>query len=274
MPPEPSRVRRQLGSELALLRSRARLSMRDLGGRLGADTHARVQRIEKGTGAPPTVDELKVWLDATAADPDARDRIGALWDAAHGETVPWPDYVDATSGRHFNERARAMEHDAALNCSFQQQMVPGLAQTSAYARALLGHLAAPLSVEGHLAGLMARQELLHDPVHEFRFVITPRVLAWNPDPDSVPMAAQLDRLREIDRLPTSTVRVLADDASPMGGYSSFTLYDRPIEGAEPLVQVELEARWVPMTRDDEVERYRRRFAQLFDAATSISDLPR
>lgn len=265
MPPEPSRIRRQLGSELSYLRSRKRYGMRAMADKIGAKTHARVQRIEDGTGTPPTLGEIDAWLDSTDADVGARERILALADAAHGETVPWPDLVDATSGRHFNERAAAMERDAALNCSFQQQIVPGLAQTTGYARALLKHLAAPLSVEGHLATLLPRQELLYDTSREFRFVVTPRVLTWNPGPGEVSMEAQHARLRELDAMPNVSVRVLPDDARPMGSYSSFTIYE-PRADLDPLVIIELERRWVPLTRDDDVQRYRDRFAQFLDAS--------
>lgn len=247
--------------------------MRPLAERIGADTHARVQRIENGTGSPPTPTEVHAWLDATDAGPEIRERVLDLTNAAHGETVPWPDLVDATSGRHFNDRAAAMEADAGLNCSFQAMIVPGLAQTTTYARALLGHLAAPLDTGRHLAGLLTRQELLHDERHEFRFVITPRVLTWNPDPATVRMSAQVDRLRELDRLRTVSVHVLADDAPPMGGYSSFTLYEPASDDSEPLVMIELETRWVPLARADDVTRYRERFAQLRAEATPIADWP-
>jgi len=267
VPPEPTRVRRQLAAELAHLRSIAGLSLRTVGDAVGIG-HAQVRRIELATATPSSV-QARTWLRATGADEDTTERVLALLEAAHVETAPWADLLASSTGRHLNAIAAAREEAATLNCSYQQFIVPGLAQTSAYVRALIPHLRVAIDPEADLPARIARQEVLHQAGREFRFVLTRRALSWNPDPATVSMEGQLDRLRELDRLPTVSVRVLDDDAAPMGGYSSFTIYDRQADGGA-LVAVELEHHVLTITAADDVEHYRRRFVDLYEAGRPLS----
>lgn len=277
MPPNrPSRYRQRLGAELKALRVARGYSIRALAEEMRPDNrpgeypHARVQRAETGELVLSDPEMLE-WLRATHADEDTAARLVDHAAGARLQHEPWAALLEASESRHLNAIAAEQEAGARLNLSYQQVIVPGLAQTAAYARALVGHLDLPdLDPAQHVAGLQARQEVLHDSGHRFRFVLSRRAVLWNPDPDSVSMAGQLDRLRELDSLPNVSVSVLDDVAGPMGGRSSFTVYDEPVDG-DPVVVVELEHGRVPVLDPDGVERYRRRFDLLAAAATPVAE---
>lgn len=271
MPPDPSRVRKQLANELAALRRATGLSMRTFADQaLHTTNHARVQRAEQASAALPAEADVLAWLRFAAPDDGARDRVLALFEAARDESLPYPELMASAPEGHLQGVA-AEDERAPINLAYQAIMVPGLAQTAAYARALVPHLTAqPPSIEAHLAGLLHRQEVLHQAGREFRWLLTRTAATWNPDPEAVSMSGQLDRLRELDRLPTVDIRVLADDvAGPRRAWSSFTVYDG-LDDREPHVVLELEHDRDRITRPPAVALYRQRFEQLWTAAAPVS----
>ena len=268
MSPEPTRVNRQLAAELARLRSLSGLSMRDLGEQAGGIAHARVQRIERAV-AIPSIKQVRGWLTATAADEPTAERVLSLAEAVHLQTTPWAAMLDATPGRHLQAIAAGREEAATTVCAYTQHLLPGLLQTSTYARTLMLRLGLGQDVEAALAARMRRQELLHQAGREFRFVLTHRALNWSPAPEpTTDHDAQVDRLIELDRLPNVSVRVLDDTAAPLGGWSSFTLYDGQVDD-DPLVSIELEHRPLQVTDPADVAVYRQRFAELDAAAHPV-----
>ena len=270
MPPDPSRVRKQLANELAALRRASGLAMRHFAQQaLNTTNHTRVQRAEQATAAVPTEADVVAWLDFTTSDDDTRDRVLALFEAARDESLPYPELMAAAPEGHLQDVA-AEDERAPVNLAYQAVMIPGLAQTASYARALIPHLTAqPPSVEAHLAGLLKRQEVLHEHGRDFRWLLSHTAATWNPDPTTVSMSGQLDRLRELDRLPTVAIRVLDDHtAGPRRAWSSFTIYDG-LSDREPHVVLELEHDRDRITRPPAVELYRRRFDELWSAAESI-----
>ena len=271
MPPDPSRVRKQLANELAALRRATGLSMRTFADQaLHTTNHARVQRAEQASASLPAEADVLAWLGFAAPDDGARDRVLALFEAARDESLPYPELMASAPEGHLQGVA-AEDERAPINLAYQAIMVPGLAQTAAYARALVPHLTVqPPSIEAHLAGLLHRQEVLHQAGRQFRWLLTRTAATWNPDPDAVSMSGQLDRLRELDRLPTVDIRVLADDiAGPRRAWSSFTVYDG-LDDREPHVVLELEHDRDRITRPPAVTLYRQRFEQLWTAAAPVS----
>lgn len=227
----------------------------------------RVQRVENAY-LLPTLDEVSRWLDAAEATSADRERVMTTAHHAHAERTKWSDLLESFGGRHLNELAEGDERTSGLNCSYQQFIVPGLVQTEAYARASLPHLGATVDPEVHVPGLLARQQILDRPDRVFRFVLTTRALRWNPDPATVSMDAQAAWLRHAAERPNVSVRVLPDDAGPMGGYSSFTLYEERDRELPAMVVVELEHGRVALLGDD-VDKYRARFAKLHAGARPI-----
>lgn len=264
--PPPSRLRRQLAAELGQLRALSGLTVRELQRRLDLSNHARLSRIQSGASLPDKT-LTEAWLVHTGADEQTRERVLALLQAAHAETVKWSDALADAGVRHLQDVAAAREQAATLICSYEQAYVPGLAQTSDYARALLARFDLDMDLAGAVAARMRRQELLYGTGREFRFVLTRRALAWTPSPE-VSMAAQLAKLVELDRQPTVQVRILDDDAPVMGSYSSFNMY----VGDESQVTIELENDEVRLTDEESVATYRARFDELFTAARPVTEV--
>ncbi len=270
--PEPSRLRRQLASELGELRSRMRLGMRPFADLVyprdpdARPASQRVQRVENGQ-LLPSLDEVSRWLDIADATPADRKRVMTTAHYAHAERTKWADLLESYGGRHLNELAEGDERTSGLNSSYQQFIVPGLLQTEQYARALLPHLSATVDPEVHIPGLLERQRILDKADRVFRFVLTGRAWRWNPA--AVDLDEQHARIRAADERPNVSVRVLADEAQPMGGYSSFTLYEQRDRESPAMVVVELEHGRVPLLGDD-VDKYRRRFEDVYAAAAPVS----
>ena len=242
----------------------AGLSVRQLTTRLDLTNHARVSRIQAGASLPDLALAAK-WLAETGADEATTERVLTLVRAAHAETVKWSDALVDEGAGHLQDVAARREQAAQLIASYEQAYVPGLAQTNAYARALLLRFDLDQDIVAAVTSRMRRQELMHEPGREFRFVLTRRALTWNPDPDTVSMAGQIDRLVELDKLPGVSVRVLDDDAGPMGGFSSFNLY----VGDEVLVAIELENDELTLVDDESAKVYRARFEEMFAAARPV-----
>jgi transcriptional regulator with XRE-family HTH domain len=262
----PSRLRRQLAAELGQLRALSGLTVRELARRLELSNHARLSRIQSGTSLPDKA-LTEAWLTHTRADDATSDRVRALLQAAHAETVKWSDALSEAGVPHLQDVAAAREQAATLVCSYEQAYVPGLAQTTEYARALLARFDLDQDLAAAVAARMRRQELLYGAGREFRFVVTRRALSWPPGPE-VSMSAQAAKLVELDRLPSVQVRVLEDDSAVMGSYSSFNVY----VGDEQLVTIELENDEVRLTDEESVAIYRKRFDELFDAARPIAEV--
>lgn len=262
MPPEPTRVRRQLAAELARLRSLAGLTLRELGSTADIP-HARVWRIEQAA-ALPDAGQTQRWLDATKATSAAREQVTTLLYAAHSETVPWASSL--ASVEHLQDVAAEREESARSLSTFEHAHLPGLLQTHEYAAALLAMFDLDQDVPAAAAARQRRQELLYRPDRTFHFVITEHALKWSPDPD-ISAAAQRHRLEEVARLDGVTIRVLpAEHRHPMSG---FVLHEQ-VEGEVDFVSVELEHGEVLIQEPDDVEVYRRLFAELDASAEPLS----
>lgn len=263
-------ARQALGAELNRLRHDAGMSIRQLGragvpvGGTAPIPHARIPRIESGE-AVPTDAQVRHWLAAAGAGQAARERVAALLRDVRSESSRWADLLALTGDRDLQQLAAEREQAATAIDSACQQWIPGLLQTRDYARALFGRLERdgyPVEADASTDRRMARQAMLDAEDRRFRFLLTPRAVAWNPDADTVSMTEQRQRLRDMDERAVAEVRVLADDASPVGPWASFTLHD----GDRPAVTIELEHRNELVIADEDVARYRRRFREMWDAA--------
>jgi hypothetical protein len=78
---------------------------------------------------------VRAWLDAVSAAPEARERVIALTEAIHLQTVRWSALL---AGRtHLQDEVGARELESNLVQNFQPTVIPGLLQTPGYVRALL-----------------------------------------------------------------------------------------------------------------------------------------
>ncbi|MEV0093291.1 helix-turn-helix transcriptional regulator [Streptomyces sp. NPDC050738] len=136
------------GAKLRKLRIRAGWTQRELGDRVPI-AHSRIAQFELGKEIPPK--DVSDKLDALlGADGDLCD----LW--AHVQKTPIPDWA-----RRYVE----LEPQACKIRKYMAHTVPGLLQTKAYARALLG-VARPSvgdKLEAMLETRLARQAILARP---------------------------------------------------------------------------------------------------------------
>lgn len=216
---EPSRIRRQLGAELRALRTLAGLTQRQLSYRIGLQQVA-ISRAERGEQLPSRA-QAQAWLRACAAAPDARERVIALTEAAHGETTPWPALADRP---HLQQVARDREQNASLVRNCQLEWVPGLLQTAGYAAALIPLVdpAASIDHAEAAADRLDRQQVLYQGGRRFEFLLGEPALRWSPGPGV--MAAQLDRLASLATLADVELRVLPTARVGAPGWHGFVLF--------------------------------------------------
>jgi len=255
-----TRRQQQLAFELGRLRSLAGMSGRQIAKALKVN-QATVSRILNGTSRP-TAAMAQTWLDAVDANREDRNRVLALLDAVHTETLPWAQALG--KGGHYQDRAREQERSATLIRNFQPTVIPGLLQTPDYIAEVLP-LAGVSGLEDHvaaLAGRLQRQQILHEPGHEFRFLITQQVLQGLGVPGLA--AAQADRLIQMANLPAVSLAIVPVSA-PALPWHNFIIFD------SALVTAELIHGPVELTEPDPVRLYELLWHRLWDAAATGDD---
>ncbi|WP_342282156.1 helix-turn-helix domain-containing protein [Streptomyces sp. CLV115] len=106
------------------------------------------------------------------------------------------------------QAAKALEAQMSMLRLFQPALVPGLLQTPEYIRAVLRrHRLSEEALARTISGRLERQAVLYDSTKALRFVITEPVLRWQIVPPQM-MAAQLDRIVSISRLPHVDIRIV------------------------------------------------------------------
>ncbi|MBF6181542.1 helix-turn-helix domain-containing protein [Nocardia otitidiscaviarum] len=233
-PPHP---RQQLGTELRRLRDLAGISGRELAKRVGI-SQSTLSRIEGGHVVPPLPQVLD-WAEAVGAEPDCRESLRTLTEAAHSPEVS--DWAAALAGRpHLQDDVRAFEEDAQTVRNFQPSLVPGLLQTADYARRVFANFDPPYAPDALAAALAARlerQRVLYDPTKRFEFLITEAALRFRPGPHRV-LLAQLDRIISIETLDTVTIGVIPQDIEASTtiphGFVIYENADHAVASAEPI----------------------------------------
>ncbi|NYI03564.1 hypothetical protein FHU37_000507 [Allostreptomyces psammosilenae] len=164
----------------------------------------------------------------------------------------------------------ALESAAAEVQTFQPLVVPGLFQTSAYARAVIGATAvddSPETVEPLVQVRMGRQAALvqpHGPV--VTTVVHEAALRANTVPPGV-MRSQLDRLMEIAELPNATFQVLPMAAPAHPGLTgAFQLLRFEAGPGMDVALVELLTTSIYVDAVPEVERYALAFQRIREMA--------
>lgn len=266
---EPSAVRRQLAGELARLRGLAKISGRDMAPRIGV-SQPTVSRIERATTLP-SLPQVRLWLDATEASEDTRNRVLALTESAHTETATWRDLFDSGTDR-VQAHVRGRETEARVVSTFEPRVVPSLLQTADYTRALINTVdtAGQVDLPAMLTGRATRQRALHDPGREFRFLVPESMLYRQPGSSTL-LAAQLDHLVVVATWETVTLGVIPRGVTFAGMWHNFVVYDPADEVSEPYVSIELTHGLLTLADHWHVELYRDLFARLWDAAVFGDD---
>jgi len=264
---EPTRLRRQLGTELRTARTLAKLTQYDVANAV-EPSQATIARIEQGA-ALPSRDTVARWLAACAAPEEVRDRVLALTAAAHAETWSWDEPLggDVT---HLQGIARDREEAAQLVRGYHFQWIPGLLQTAGYARAML-----PLVDPTHqmdtgaaaVAARMQRQQILYEPGRRFEFLIEEGALRWAPG-EGV-MTGQRGHLLALADLDSVEVRVLPADRVGAPGWNGFIIWTN--KDGDTYVTAEFLHGGSTVTETDMVVRYEELWKHLWSSALAGPD---
>ncbi|WDM16676.1 helix-turn-helix domain-containing protein [Streptomyces lavenduligriseus] len=266
---EPTVRKRRLGMELVRLREASGLKLDDVEARTGLSA-SKVSRIEKARlGVKPN--DLTSLLDLYGVDDaDKRDALHAL--ARHGNARGWwQPYKDIISPAY--AALISLEAEASRMLSFETLLVPGLLQTTAYARATIDAINMTESAErvNALAEVrMARQSVLttRDQPLEFWAIIHEAALRPTIINNPQVMRDQLQRLLDLQELPNVSIQVVALDTAPHPGMAgSFAVLSFP-EAAADLDVVLVESLTSALYVEDtaEVSRYGSAFERLRAAA--------
>ena len=221
-----------VGVALARWRKRRKIPGQVLGARVGM-SQAKISRLETGASAPDPNDVRLIAEQGLELPLDEVERLVALAEHSSNQLVDWRPTQSGLA--HRQRDVRQLENSAHQLRIFQPAVVPGLLQTSEYARALMVALRTELAddaiadsatvVSEAVAARMQRNQVLTEPGRRFRFVIAESVLA-NKVCGPAEMLAQLERLRDVARQPDVDVRVIALDADwPIAPYHGFVLMD-------------------------------------------------
>jgi uncharacterized protein DUF5753/helix-turn-helix protein len=229
-----------IGAVIARMRRAKGLTGGDLG-RLAGMSQPKVSRIENGKGNPDPEDIGRLAL-ALGADEDLARQLVEQAERSQNRMSDWrPSPIGVAGTQQTVGMAEATV--VTLRC-FDPTLVPGLLQTSEYARSLLTTFQkywvpdrpqnAASAVLEAVSARVRRQEVLSDATKTFQFVLYEAVLqnqVCSPDD----MLGQVRRLRELRRLYDNvSIRIVPAEARPaIPAMHGFELFD------ENLVMVDL-----------------------------------
>ncbi|GGO52693.1 transcriptional regulator [Streptomyces daqingensis] len=203
------------GAKIRKLRTRAGWTQRELGDRVPV-AHSRIAQFELGNETPP--EDVAGKLDQLlGADGDLTD----LW--KHVRRTPIPDW--ARKFVAYEARARKMRKFS--------QIIPGLAQTEAYARAVLlsGQIYDDADVEAKVSARLDRQSVLERPDPPWVWIILDEAVLYRVVEGPSTMREQLAHLLELGGRPRIHMQVLPfKDVDPAAMGGSFTLLSLPDGG--------------------------------------------
>lgn len=227
--------RRRLARDLRRLRVEASRTITEAAEHLECSP-AKVSRIETGA-VGVNVQDVRALADFYGVDPTERDALIALvrqsrqrgWWHVFADVLP-PD----SATLYGLEEAAASIHQHAPS------LIPGLLQTPAYARALIGSLDAPVStIERRIDLRMRRQSLIAGVNAPRIHVVLDEAVLHRVIGGRQVMTEQLNRLLEVTQNPQITIQVTPFESSthPAAGVG-FTVFDFDIPDVVPVVYLE------------------------------------
>jgi transcriptional regulator with XRE-family HTH domain len=265
-PPNPTVRRRQLGAELKRLRETAGLTANQFASRIGWSA-SKVSRVETGRVSVRPVD-VRSALTTLAVSADEADALVAL--ALQSREKGWWQRYSDVFPEWFNTYL-GLESAASIVQVYSGELVPGLLQTEAYARAVLAAHPTPDTpdeIDRQVALRLGRQARLTDETNPLRLhtVINEAALR-RPAGDPAAMRAQYAAIVAAAALPTVTVQVLPFAAGMHGANDGpFAVLEFPEPDEPRIACVDYLVGSVYLETLKDVGRYRLLFSRLCEAA--------
>lgn len=272
----PTDYKLQLGEVLADLRIRAKRSRKDAASVLHC-SEAKIGTVERGRSAM-THSELENLLDSYT-DPEAgnyvhltddeREEIEELAAAARQRhpPTPWGAAVPKRLQRFFR-----IEESAKVIRDYHPELVHGLAQTEAYARAVIGfNVAKSAEVDKLVQARMARQARLDGPQPVRPTLVLPEAALRLTIGDRHVMRQQLQHLIHLAEQDKADVRVIQANSGmhPARGFPFMIL--TPPGRRRTVVYLENLTDGIFVDDEERVGKYEAAFAQMLQTALSARD---
>src|SRR4051812_18708661 len=244
-----------LGAHLRRLREAQGVTREEAGWEIRS-SDSKISRMELGRVGFKERDVADLLTLYGVDDHEERERLLAL--AKEANTQGWwhrfgdvlPSWLHSYLG---------LEAAAAVIRTYEVQFVPGLLQTTDYARAviLLGHENARYEEVERRVGLrIARQQLLHREHAPLLWAVVDEAALRRPIGGAKVMQAQLEALIEATKLPSVRLQVIPFQA---GGHAaaggSFTLLRFPDTDLPDVVFVEQLTSALYLDKRDDVDQY-------------------
>ena len=250
----PTALRIVVGGQLRKLRLAAEVSPEQAGDRIRG-SHAKISRLELGRTGFKERDVRDLLHLYGVSDPAEIEPFIELVRRAN-EPGWWHRYGDLMPA--WFETYLGLEHAARSIRTFEAQLVPGLLQTEAYARAVvaLGHenIEAARRVELR----RRRQELLDRDTGPTLWAVLDESVLHRPIGGVSVMRAQLEHLLRMSENPRVTIQVLLYSAGGHAAMSgSFTMLRFAEDELPDVVYAEQLTSSLYLDRQHDLENYRR-----------------
>ncbi|WP_103543969.1 helix-turn-helix transcriptional regulator [Streptomyces sp. SM1] len=261
----PTARRRRLSIELKKLREKSALTCAQVGHALDW-SGSKVNRMETGIGRVQpsdidalcrhygTSDELREFLKSLARESKTRG-----WWQVHGAGVP--EWFNIYIG---------LEQDASTLRQYQCEVLPGLMQTTSYARELhaAGAYMSAEDIDRAVRVRLERQEMLTRPDAPEAWFVVNEGAVRNVIGDREVMREQLEQILESAALRSVTLQVLPFDSGTYPITGSFTMLGFPAPEDPDLVYRDGVTDAVYLEGEHHVREYTRAFDGLRAAALS------
>jgi transcriptional regulator with XRE-family HTH domain len=249
-------ARASLGVRLRDIRRDAGLSGTELA-RLSGWQPSKITKIEHGRQTP-SEDDLRAWSQHCHASAELPDLIASVR-SIETQFAEWRRIIRGGIRRR-QEASAAVYDRARLFRIYEPQVIPGLLQTRDYALSVLStsinFFRVPDDAEESADARVERQRVLTHGDRRFHMLLGEQCVHTNVGGTDI-MAAQLERLLELLKLPRMRLGIIPFDAPyrvPLN--NGFWLLD------DSLVQFDTYTAELSLIRPDEIELYGRAFERL------------
>ncbi|WP_433732470.1 helix-turn-helix domain-containing protein [Nocardia sp. CA-129566] len=254
-------AREALGQRLREIRRRAGLSGRQLAA-LASWHESKISKLEYGKLRASDAD-VRVYCTHAGAKDELADLLATLHniDAAYMEMRR---LLSTGTGRGQDELVKLAER-TRLTRIYQNVLIPGILQTSEYARAILERSITrhrlPDDIDAGIAKRMERQQFLYHGDRRFHVLVAEQALLTTVGNSSV-MIGQLDRLLVAAGLPRVTLGIVPTMAEIPQQTTNFVMFD------DRMTTVETITAELTVTQPREIATYGRTFDMLAELSVT------